>query len=207
VTLSELLSDPPLIAILRGVTPAEAPEVGTALVEAGIRSLEVPLNSPSPLESISALRSRLDGKAKIGAGTVLTGYEANSAARAGAEFIVSPVADPAVIASARAAGLVSIPGVFTPAEAFAALAAHADALKLFPAEAASPRMLKSMLAVLPPGTAVVPTGGIEPDSLADWRAAGAAGFGIGGAIYQPGATPDVVRDRAATFVKAWREIA
>jgi 2-dehydro-3-deoxyphosphogalactonate aldolase len=201
--LGHLELDPPLIAILRGVTPAEAPAIGEALVEAGIRCLEVPLNSPSPLDSIAALRERLEGRAHVGAGTVLTPFEANQAGKAGAEFIVSPVTNPAVINACRTVGLAALPGVFTPTEAFAALAAGAHALKLFPAEAVSPAHLKALLAVLPAETAVIPTGGVTPDSLPDWRAAGAAGFGIGGAIYRPGSSPDEVRDRARAFAAAW----
>lgn len=207
MSLGRVLGEPPLIAILRGLTPADATKIGEALLEAGFRSLEVPLNSPLPFLSLAALRERLSGRARIGAGTVLTPGEVKEAAAAGAQFIVSPNADPAVIEATKAADLASLPGVFTPTEAIAALAAGADALKLFPAEASSPGALRAILAVLPAGAAVLPVGGIETGSMAEWRIAGAAGFGIGGAIYRPGATPEAVSARAAAFVCAWREIA
>ncbi len=205
--LDDLLGDPPLIAILRGLTPAEAPEIGKTLVEAGFRFLEVPLNSPSPFQSIRLLRDCLGEQGGVGAGTVLTRQEVEGAFNAGAQFIVSPNADAAVIEATKAAGLLSLPGVFTPSEAFAALAAGADALKLFPAEASSPSFLNALLAVLPSGSAVLPVGGIEAASMAAWHMAGAAGFGIGGAIYRPGATTEAVRGRAAAFVTAWRAMA
>jgi len=204
MTWAELLAGLPLVAILRGVAPAEAPGIAETLFAAGLRAVEVTLNSKEPLESIAAIRARMGGRMLVGAGTVLAPREVTDAAAAGAQFIVSPDAKPAVILATKAASLVSLPGVFTPSEAFAALDAGADALKLFPAEAASPAVLKAVLAVLPAGTAVLPVGGIEAASMAPWRAAGAAGFGIGGALYRPGMTPDVVRSRAEAFVAAWR---
>ena len=194
---------PRLIAILRGIEPGDAVEVAGALLDADVTCVEVTLNSPAPLDSIAAIRAAFGDRLILGAGTVLTPAEVSDAAGAGAELIVSPNADPDVIAAAKAAGLISLPGVFTPTEAFAALAAGADALKLVPAEAASPVVLKALSAVLPAGTAVLPVGGIQPADLAAWRAAGAAGFGIGSALYQPGRTPEEVRHRARRFVEAW----
>jgi 2-dehydro-3-deoxyphosphogalactonate aldolase len=204
--LEDMIGDPPLIAILRGLMPAEAPVIGEALFEAGFCNLEVPLNSPSPFRSIAVLRAQLAGRVKVGAGTVLTTAEAKEAESAGAQFIVSPNVDPAVIEATKAANLVSFPGVLTPTEAFVALDAGADALKLFPAEASSPQALKALLAVLPPRTAVLPVGGIEASTMAAWRAAGASGFGIGGAIWSPGRNPEVVERRARALVTAWRRV-
>ena len=175
MTWPELLAGLPLVAILRGIEPAEAPEVAQALFEGGIRCVEVTLNSPQPLQSIAAVRARFDDRLLIGAGTVLSPHEVAGAAAAGAEFIVSPDANTAVIEATKTAGLVSLRGVFTPTEAVAALRTGADALKLFPAEAASPAVLKALLAVLPTGTAVLPVGGIEPAAIPSWRASGAAG--------------------------------
>ena len=192
----------PIVAILRGVAPAEAAEIAAALYDAGLRCVEVTLNSPQPLASIAAIRERLGEDMLVGAGTVLTTAEVAQAAAAGAQLIVSPNTDPAVIAATKQAGLISLPGVFTPSEAFAALAAGADALKLFPAEAASPAVLKALLAVLPTGTPVLPVGGVEAGALAAWRAVGAAGFGVGGALYKPGLGADAVRSRAQAFVEA-----
>jgi 2-dehydro-3-deoxyphosphogalactonate aldolase len=206
VRLDELLGDPPLIAILRGLTPVEAADIGEALFEAGFCLLEVPLNSPSPFRSIAALRAQLGGRVLVGAGTVLTTDDVKEAAAAGAQFIVSPNTDPAVIETTKVSGLTSLPGVFTATEAFTALAAGASALKLFPAEASSPSSLKALLAVLPPGTAVLPVGGIEATSMAAWRANGAAGFGIGGAIWSPGRAPEGVERRARAHVTAWRRL-
>jgi 2-dehydro-3-deoxyphosphogalactonate aldolase len=206
MTWAELLAGLPLVAILRGIEPSEAPDIAETLFKAGLRGVEVTLNSEKPLESIAAIRARMDGRMLVGAGTVLAPHEVADAAAAGAQFVVSPDAKPAVISATRAAGLVSLPGVFTPSEAFAALGTGADALKLFPAEAASPPVLKALLAVLPAGTAILPVGGIAAASMAPWRAAGAAGFGVGGAIYQPGMTPDAVRARAEAFAAAWRPL-
>jgi 2-dehydro-3-deoxyphosphogalactonate aldolase len=192
----------PIIAILRGVAPAEAPDIAAALYAAGLRCVEVTLNSPEPLASIAAIRARFGADMRVGAGTVLSAHEVIEAAGAGAQLIVSPNTDLAVIAATKQAGLISLPGMFTPSEAFEALAAGADALKLFPAEASSPPSLKALLAVLPPGTAVLPVGGIEARSMAAWRAAGATGFGVGGALYKAGFGPDEVHSRALAFVEA-----
>jgi 2-dehydro-3-deoxyphosphogalactonate aldolase len=204
MTFDDVLAGLPLVAVLRGVVPAEATDIAAALHEAGFRCVEVTLNSPHPLASIAAIRARFDGAMMVGAGTVLTPAEVHEAAAAGAQLIVSPNANPAVIAATKAAGLASVPGVFTPSEAFAALAAGADALKLFPAEATNPATLKALLAVLPAGTSVLPVGGIEPATMASWRAAGAAGFGIGGALFKPGRAPAEVGERARAFVAALR---
>lgn len=192
----------PLVAILRGLTPDAAPDVGDALVEAGFRLIEVPLNSPEPLRSIAILAERLAGRAVVGAGTVLTPAQVDAVATAGGTLVVSPNVDPAVIAATVAAGLVSLPGYQTPTEAFTALAAGATALKLFPADVATPLALKAHRAVLPPGTRVLAVGGVVPDSIAGWRQAGADGFGLGSNLYRPGkAADDVARD-AASFVAA-----
>ena len=202
-----VLSALPLVAILRGVSPEEAPDVAAALCDAGIRCVEVTLNSPRALQSIAAVRAAFEGRMLVGAGTVLTVQDVSDAASAGAELIVSPDANRDVIAAAKAHGLISLPGVFTPTEAFSALAAGADALKLFPADALGPESLRAWRAVLPDGTAVLPVGGVEPAAMPAWRAAGAAGFGVGSAIYRKGDDPDVVRLRAREFANAWRAIA
>ena len=199
----ETLDALPLIAILRGLTPEEAPAVGDALVNAGFNVLEVPLNSPRPLDSIRILAERLDGRALVGAGTVLTPETARETVEAGGRLVISPNADPAVIAETRRLHALSLPGVFTPTEAFAALGAGADALKLFPAEIAGPVGLKALRAVLPTGTRLYAVGGVAPDTLADWRRAGASGFGIGSALYKPGMGASEVGERALAFVEAW----
>lgn len=202
--LQRWLGEMPLVAILRGITPAEAVPVGEALWEAGFRILEVPLNSPEPLRSIEALAGAMQGRALVGAGTVLAPARVREIRDAGGELAVMPHADTAVIRAAKVAGLFCVPGFATPTEGFAALGAGADALKLFPAEAVGPNVLKAMLAVLPKGTAVLPVGGIAPGSLAPYRRAGARGFGLGSALYKPGMTPAEVAERARAFVQAWR---
>jgi 2-dehydro-3-deoxyphosphogalactonate aldolase len=199
---SEALRQLPLVAILRGLTPAEAPEVGDAIVDAGFRLLEVPLNSPQPLESIALLRRRFPA-ALVGAGTVLDVRQVREVHAAGGELIVAPNFNAEVIGEATRLGLVTLPGVMTPTEAFGALAAGATGLKLFPAELATPAVVKALLAVLPPGTPLMPVGGITPRNMADWRAAGAAGFGIGSALYKPGKSAATVREAALEFVAAW----
>lgn len=200
----EILDDLPLVAILRGLVPEEAVEIGEALVAAGFRTLEVPLNSPRPLDSIARLATALGDRAVVGAGTVLTPAEAHAVADAGGRLMVSPNTDAAVIAAARARHMLALPGVFTPTEAFAALAAGADALKLFPAEVAGPAGLKALRAVLPAGTRVYAVGGVSPETIPAWRAAGASGAGLGSALFTPGRSAAEVRDRAAAFVRAWR---
>ncbi|MCJ2051447.1 2-dehydro-3-deoxy-6-phosphogalactonate aldolase [Methylobacterium sp. J-070] len=194
----------PLVAILRGLTPEEAPEVGEALVAAGFTLIEVPLNSPEPLRSIAVLADRLAGRALIGAGTVLTAAQVEAVAAAGGTLVVSPNTDAAVIRATVAAGLVSLPGYQTPTEAFAALAAGATALKLFPADVASPAALKAHRAVLPTGTRVLAVGGVAPDGVAAWRQAGADGFGLGSNLYRPGKSVAEIGRDATAFVAALR---
>jgi 2-dehydro-3-deoxyphosphogalactonate aldolase len=205
VTWDEVLGDLPLIAILRGITPDEAAGVAEALCGAGFKCLEVPLNSPSPLESIRRMRDAVGARAMIGAGTVLTAEAVARVAEAGARIVISPNTEPAVIAATRQAGLISLPGFFSPSEAFRAIDAGADGLKLFPAEAASPSGLKAIKAVLPADMPVFPVGGVAAQAMRAWREAGAAGFGIGGALYTPDLTAEVVATRAQTFVQAWRD--
>lgn len=195
---------PPLIAILRGLRPSKSVDIGQALLKAGFVALEVPLNSPDPLDSIRLLQDRFGDRAVVGAGTVLTCQDVADVAAAGGRIIISPNANPEVIRATKTAGLISLPGVFTPTEAFAALAAGADGLKLFPAEIAGVSGLKAQRAVLPKATPFYAVGGVTPGSLAAWRAAGADGFGIGSAVYKSGYSPEEVGRRAAAFVDAWR---
>lgn len=195
----------PLVAILRGLTPQEAPAIGAALVDAGFRILEVPLNSPQPLASIALLAKALGDACLVGAGTVLTPRQVGDVADAGGRLIVMPHADVEVIATAHARGLRCMPGVATPTEAFAALRAGADALKLFPAEQLPPPVLKAWRSVLPRGIGLLPVGGITPERMAAYRDAGATGFGIGSALYAPGASPAEVARRARAFIDAWNE--
>ena len=192
-----------IIAILRGITPAEAVPVCGALIEAGIDRIEVPLNSPDPFDSITAMLSAFREKATIGAGTVLSVDQVERLVAIGADMVVSPNCNLAVIAATKGAGLESYPGVFTPTEAFTALDLGADALKLFPAELAEPRGLKAMRAVLPAGTKVYAVGGAGPGNFPDWFAAGADGFGIGSALYKPGMDATAVRTRAEAIVSAY----
>lgn len=207
LSFADALAACPLVAILRGLTPDEAPAVGAALVDAGFTLVEVPLNSPHPFESIRILADQLAGRAVVGAGTVLTTQDVAEVKAAGGALAVSPDSCVEVIAASRAAGLTSIPGFATPSEAFAALRAGADALKLFPAEAASPAALKAMRAVLPATVPVLIVGGITPGGMAAWKTAGANGFGIGSSLYRAGKpAADVARD-AAEFVTAWKELA
>lgn len=192
----------PLIAILRGVAPHEVEGIGDALVDAGFTLIEVPMNSPDPLDSISRLARRFEGRAVIGAGTVLTEGQVEQVRAVGGTMIISPNANTRVIAAAAEAGMVSLPGVVTPTEAFAAIEAGATALKLFPAEGSSPAILKAMRAVLPRDMRLLPVGGIAPDTMGPWREAGAAGFGLGSALYKPGLTAAEVGMRARAFVSA-----
>jgi 2-dehydro-3-deoxyphosphogalactonate aldolase len=202
-----VLKEMPLIAILRGMQPSEALDIAAALKRAGFLSLEVPLNSPDPFSSIRLLKEKFGGQMLIGAGTVLSTSDVDACHTAGAEFIVSPNTNADVIRATKAHGLLSLPGFMTPSEAFAALHAGADGLKLFPAEGAPPSVLRAMKAVLPKASPVFAVGGITAASMADYHAAGAAGFGIGSAIYAPGISADAVHDRAAKFVTAWRGLA
>lgn len=203
---NEAMAGLPLVAILRGLKPEEAPAIGDSLVEAGFRLIEVPLNSPQPLDSIAALRKRFP-QAVIGAGTVLTAAEVRSVADAGGELVVAPNFERDVILETVRLGMVSLPGILTPTEAFAALAAGAHGLKLFPAEIASPAVVKALLAVLPKGTKIVPVGGVGADTLGPWRAAGAAGFGLGSSLYKPGDDAARVRAKATAIVSAFKRSA
>ena len=202
--VKDYLARCPLVAILRGVTPAEVEAIGEALVAEGIAIIEVPLNSPDPIESIRRLATRFGAQALVGAGTVLDPADCARIAAAGGRLVVTPHADPEVVRAAKAAGMFAVPGFMTPAEAFALLKAGADGLKLFPAEAASPAVVKALLAVLPKGTAILPVGGIEAGNMGPWRNAGAAGFGIGSAIYKPGDSPATVSAKARALVAGLR---
>ena len=194
--LSDALARCDLVAILRGVTPGEVVAIGEVLAAAGFAIVEVPLNSPDPIESIARLARRFAGRLLVGAGTVMSAAQVAMVGDAGGRLVVTPHADATVVSAARARGMVAVPGFFTPTEAFAMLAAGADGLKLFPAEAASPAVLRAMRAVLPSGARVLPVGGIDAGTIPAWRAAGAAGFGIGSAIYKPGDLPEVVAGKA-----------
>ncbi|HXU58851.1 MAG TPA: 2-dehydro-3-deoxy-6-phosphogalactonate aldolase [Verrucomicrobiae bacterium] len=202
--LRDLLRELPLIAILRGIRPEEMPAAADALMAAGFRILEVPLNSPQPLESIRYLSAR-EGLLS-GAGTVLTATDVEAVAAAGGRLVVAPNADAEVIAAAKRHGLTALPGVATPTEAFAALKAGADGLKMFPAELLAPQAIKAWRAVLPAGTLLLPVGGIAPETMAEYLAAGADGFGLGSALYKPGMAPAELGQRARVFVAAYRAL-
>ena len=199
-----LLEECPLIAIIRGVRPEEVEEIGVALFDAGIRIIEVPLNSPDPLRSIRTLAERLRDRAIIGAGTVMTVEEVAQVAGVGGQIVVSPSTDTDVIAATVAAGLISAPGYFTPSEAFAARRAGAHALKLFPAEGASPAVVRAQRAVWPKGVPQIIVGGITPDNLAGYWQAGADGFGLGGGLYRPGQRAEQVGRQARAYITALR---
>lgn len=201
------LAQLPLIAILRGITPEEAVPVGRALQEAGFRIVEVPLNSPQPLRSIELLARALGDRCLVGAGTVMSAGQVGEVANAGGRLIVMPHGDADVIHAAKAKALCCAPGIATPTEGFAALAAGADALKLFPAELLTPAVVKALRAVFPPEVPFLPVGGITPRSLAAYAAAGASGFGLGSALYKPGMNVAQVAANAAAFVRAWRDVA
>jgi 2-dehydro-3-deoxyphosphogalactonate aldolase len=192
----------PLVAIIRGVTPDEVEAIGAALVETGIRIIEVPLNSPEPLKSIERLAKAFGDEATIGAGTVLTAEDVRRVADAGGRIIVSPGFNAEVVTASVSAGLVASPGYFTPSEAFAAIKAGAHVLKLFPAEAAPPAVVKAQRAVLPRSVPLVVVGGVTPEKVAAYFEAGADGFGLGGALYRPGQGADEVLRQARDFVAA-----
>ena len=199
------LSLTPLIAILRGMSPVDAVPIGQALVNTGWALIEVPLNSPKPLDSIAAMAVAFP-QALIGAGTVLSASDVRNVHAAGGQLIISPNFNPAVVHEAVRLGLVCLPGVMTASEAFAALDAGATGLKLFPAEMASPTVIKALRAVLPTDAIVLPVGGITPQNMAAYRIAGASGFGIGSALYKPGMTVDAVTANAAEFLAACARI-
>lgn len=204
MNLTDALARCRLIAILRGLRPEEAPAVAAALIEEGFTMIEVPLNSPDPFASIAAIAAEFGDAALIGAGTVLRVEECQRLADAGGRLVVSPNCDVRVIREAKALGLTSLPGVATPSEAFAALDAGCDGLKMFPFETLGPQALKAWQAVLPAGIGLMPVGGVGPDDLAPLSRAGAAGFGIGSALYRPGMSPADLRQNAARFVAAER---
>ena len=201
--LAQAMAQLPLIAILRGLTPAEAPAIGGALVSSGFAIIEVPLNSPEPLKSIAVLSQQFP-QALIGAGTVLNAQQVKDVHAAGGRLVVAPNFNPAVVAQALALNMVVLPGVATPTEAFAALDAGAHGLKLIPAEMISSATVKAMRAVLPKAAALMPVGGITPENMAVYRAAGATGFGLGSALYAPGRSAELVHEKAAAFVRTWQ---
>ena len=196
----------PIIAILRGIKPTEAVGIAGVILAAGIDKIEVPLNSPSPFDSINAIVKAYGDQALIGAGTVLTTAQVKQVRSAGGQLVVSPNCDPAVIGATIAEGMQSWPGVFTPSEALAALQAGATGLKLFPGDMAGPKGLQAMRAILPLGTQVYAVGGAAPDNFSKWIEAGADGFGIGSAIYKPGDTTETVAAKAQAIVAAFDAI-
>ncbi|KVE28048.1 2-dehydro-3-deoxy-6-phosphogalactonate aldolase [Burkholderia singularis] len=202
--LMRALAECPLVAILRGITPAEVAAHGAALYDAGFRIVEVPLNSPDPFDSIAALRAALPADAIVGAGTVLRAEYVDEVARAGGNLIVMPHADAQVVRRAKALDIACAPGVATPTEAFAALASGADVLKMFPAEQLGPVTLKAWRAVIDARVPIVPVGGVAPDNMGAYLAAGASGFGIGSALYAPGQPSAVTATRAQAFVDGWQ---
>jgi 2-dehydro-3-deoxyphosphogalactonate aldolase len=199
--LHRYLDECPLIAIIRGVKPDEAEAIGEAIYEGGIRIIEVPLNSPDPFTSIERLAKQFGERALVGAGTVLDPTDVGRVRDIGGRIIISPDSNPEVISATASAGLVSSPGYFTPTEAFAAIRAGATSLKLFPAEAASPAVLKAHLAVIPKNVPILMVGGVQPGNMRPWIEAGAAGFGLGGGLYKPGQTPAETLDKARAYVQ------
>jgi 2-dehydro-3-deoxyphosphogalactonate aldolase len=197
----------PLVAILRGLRPAEAPAILEALLSQGFVLIEIPLNSPDPLASVAAMRKIAPPEVFIGAGTVLRVADVEAVAEAGGDLVVMPHADVAIIRAAKARGLVCLPGVATPTEGFAALGAGADGLKAFPAEMIAPAIVKAWRAVIPRDVPILPVGGVGPDSMAAYVTAGASGFGLGSALYRPGDSAERAAEQAAAFVAAWRAIA
>ena len=204
--LTTWLTPLPLVAVLRGITTGEIDGIGDALADSGFRILEVPLNSPDPFTSIGRLAQRQGARCLVGAGTVLSTDDVARVAAAGGKVIVMPHGDVRIVREATRQGLVCIPGVATPTEAFAALEAGADGLKMFPAEQLAPAALKAWRAVLPTDALVFPVGGMRPDNLAPWWEAGANGFGTGSNLYKPGASVGAVREVARTFAAAIRAL-
>jgi 2-dehydro-3-deoxyphosphogalactonate aldolase len=205
IMLRDALAELPLVAILRGLAPENALAVGQVLIDAGLRIIEVPLNSSRPFASIGTLAREFGSRALVGAGTVLRSDDVARVREAGGQLIVMPHGDTAIIRAAKSARLICVPGVATPTEGFAALAAGADGLKLFPAEAIPPPVVKAWRAVFPPETLLLPVGGITPERMADYLAAGASGFGLGSALFAPAMTAATVGERAAAFVAALGE--
>jgi 2-dehydro-3-deoxyphosphogalactonate aldolase len=206
MNLADYLSPLALVAVLRGITPEEIPAIADGLCDEGFRILEVPLNSPRPFESIRLLAERCGDRCLVGAGTVLDPADVARVRAAHGNLVVMPHADAAVVREAKRHDMVCLPGVATPTEAFAAIAAGADALKMFPAEAMVPAALRAWRAVLPKQTLVFAVGGIRPDNMSAWWAEGAAGFGTGSNLYRPGADPVHVRAQAAAYAKAFRAL-
>jgi len=199
--LKRRLAECPLVAIIRGVTPGEAEAIGAAIYASGIRIIEVPLNSPDPLDSIARLAASLGDRALIGAGTVLEPDQVAQVREAGGRLIVSPNTKSDVIQASVAAGMVSTPGYFTPSEAFTALRAGAHGLKFFPAEAATPAVVKAQKAVLPKDVPLLVVGGVKPEDMHAWLDAGADGFGLGSGVYKPGITAEETAERARAYVQ------
>lgn len=202
--LHRYLDDCPLVAIVRGLMPDEAKSIAETIGEAGIKIIEVPLNSPDPLKSIEIMAKAVGDEMLVGAGTVLAVDQVRKVRDAGGQIIVSPDTNAEVIAATVEAGLVSSPGYFSPSEAFAAIRAGATALKLFPAEAASPAVMRAHLAVLPSDIPMLVVGGVTPDNMKPWLDAGATGFGLGSGLYRPGQSQSVTRDKARAFVAGLR---
>lgn len=206
MTFDEAIEDMPIIAIARGLPPAEAPAVADILMDAGIHCIEVPLNRPTALTAITALAKHVGARAAIGAGTVLTPADVSAAREAGATFVVSPNVDVAMLRAARAASMPAIPGFFTPTEALLAVSERVAALKFFPIEGATPAMLKSIAAILPDETRVFGVGGVTVEHMAPFIAAGAAGFGCGTSLWAPGIAPEDLSARARGFVETMRAL-
>lgn len=204
--LRSVLRDIPLIAILRGIQPDEVEGIGEALVDAGFRLIEVPLNSPRALDSIERLAQRVGARAIIGAGTVLTPKDVRRVKEAGGRMIVSPNTDPGVISATVVADMISCPGYFTMTEAFSAIRAGAHMLKIFPAEAVDPSVLRAQRAVLPREVPVLIVGGVSSEGMGIWRDAGASGFGIGSGLYKSGYSAAEVAERSRRFVAGWRDL-
>lgn len=205
-TIESLLTEMPLIAILRGIHPEEATQVATVLIDAGFRIIEVPLNSPNPIESIRRMVYEMGDQALFGAGTVTDPDSIAAIKAVGGRVIISPHLDVDIVGITKNSELFSIPGIATPSEAFTALAAGADALKLFPGEAIPPKVLKAIKVVLPPQTLLLPVGGINQGNMADYWHAGAAGFGIGSNLYAPGRKIEEIGHRAKELVAAMNRI-
>jgi len=206
MTLEDALSEIPIVAIIRGVTPGEAPGIGEALHRAGVRVVEVPLNSPEPLDSIRALAREFEGRLLVGAGTVLTPDKVDAVAEAGGRLIVSPNTNPAVIGRAVELGVPPFPGFATATEAFAAYDAGARHLKLFPASTYGTAHVKALLAVLPKDAFVYAVGGAGPANMAEWKVAGVTGFGLGSELYRPGQSADETYEKALAAVRALRAL-